>query len=132
MSLIVQKNQVNNIYVTVSEKTVLSPAYYLMSLFSNENKDAKVIRFSGDNSVNQIRWNQFTLEEVDAQYEDLENAKINLLAGDSYDYVIYQTSATTGTSIVNLTSVESGLLQVESTTISPNIFNTTKTILTFK
>lgn len=132
MSLTIQKNQINNIFVTVTEKTTVSPAHYLMSLYSNDNHSTKVIRFSGDNSVNSVRWNQFTIEEVPLASENLEQAKVNLIQGGTYDYVIYQTTGTTGTSIVNLTSVESGLLRVSGGTQSSSIYNNSNQIITFK
>lgn len=125
------KNTINNIFVTVTEKTTVSPANYLMSLYSNDNHSTKVIRFSGDSSTNPVRWNQFIIEEVPLASENLEEAKVNLIQGGTYDYVIYETTGTTGTSIVNLTSVESGLLRVSGAT-SSTIYNNSNQIITFK
>jgi hypothetical protein len=132
MSLIIKKNQKNNIFVTVTEKTTVSPAHYLMSLYSNDNHSTKVIRLSGDTSVNTVRWNQFVIEEVPVADEEYEEAKINLIQGGTYDYVIWQTTEATGTSINNLTSVESGLLRVSSGPISAITYNNSNQIITFK
>lgn len=127
----ITKNSINNLYVTVTENTTLDPAYYLMSLYSNDNTDARVVRFSGDSSTNTQRWNIFTLEEISAANEDLESAKINLIAGGSYDYVIYETSAATGTSIVNAGVVEKGLLKVEGAATSGSTFTDSNNVVTF-
>lgn len=127
----ITKNSVNQIYVTVTEKTTLDPAYYLMSLYSNDNRDTKVLRFSGDSSTNTQRWNIFTLEETTLINEDLELAKINLLAGATYDYTIYQTSSLSGTSIQGAGIVERGLLKVSDPSTSSSTYNTGNTIVTF-
>lgn len=128
----ITKNSVNQIYVTVTEKTTLDPAYYLMSLYSNDNRDTKVLRFSGDSSTNTQRWNIFTLEETVLANENLENAKINLLAGATYDYTIYQTSSLSGTSIQGAGIVERGLVKVSDPSTSSSTYNNSNNIITFE
>jgi len=127
----ITKNSINELYVTVTENTTLDPAYYLMSLYSKDNVDTRVVRFSGDSSTNTQRWNIFSLEETTAANEDLEDAKINLIAGGQYDYVIYETSAPTGTSITNAGVVEKGLLKVENPANSGSTYSDSNNIITF-
>lgn len=105
----INKNELNYLYCTVTENTTISDANYLMEVISNDNHTSKVVRFTGDTSNNPIRWNRFKVREDST--EDLENSIISLDVG-SFDYNIYQTSGTTGTSIVGLKRVESGLLKV--------------------
>jgi hypothetical protein len=127
----ITKNSINTLTVTVTEKTTLDPVYYLMSLYSNDNRDTKILRFSGDSSTNTERWNIFSVEEVVVADEDLENAKVNLLAGSTYDYTIYQTSSMSGTSIQGAGIVERGLLKVSDPSSSSSTYNTGNTIVTF-
>jgi hypothetical protein len=127
----ITKNSVNTIYCTVTEKTTLDPVYYLMALYSNDNRDTKVLRFSGDSSTNTQRWNIFSMEETTAANEDLELAKINLQAGSTYDYTIYQTSSASGTSISGAGIVERGLLKVSNPSSSESTFTNSNDIITF-
>lgn len=130
--LTILKNTVNNLNVTVSENTTISGATYLMSLRSNDNLTTKVIRLTGDTSTNTERINTFQLTEVPLVNENLENAWVNLMSASTYDYVIYQTSVLTGTSITNLTPVESGLLKVSgSTSVVTTTFSGSNSIVTF-
>jgi hypothetical protein len=124
----INKNALNALYVTVTENTTISDAKYLMQLFSNDNHTDKVVRFTGDTSNNPARWNIFYLREDSS--EDLENAVISLDAG-TYDYSIYETSGTTGTTITGLTRVESGLLEVDGTGTTRTTFNDENGIITF-
>jgi hypothetical protein len=87
----IQKNSSNNLVVTVTEKTTIDPAYYLLALRSNDNMNTTVVRLSGNTSPNIERYDKFVLDEVSLANQDLENAKINLEAGSTYDYSIYQT-----------------------------------------
>jgi CBS domain-containing protein len=128
----ITKNQSNPLYVTVTEKTTLDPAYYIMSLYSKDNRDTKVLRFSGDSSTNIERWNIFEVTEVPVADEDLENAKINLLAGGTYDYTIYQTSNFSGTSVQGAGIVERGLLKVSDPSTSASTYSASNNIITFE
>jgi hypothetical protein len=128
----VQKNQSNNLVVTVTEKTTISPAYYLLALRSNDNMSVTTVRLTGNTSPNIERYDKFVLDEVSLLNQNLENAKINLEAGSTYDYSIYQTSATSGTSISGLTIVERGLLKVSNPITTATTFNSPRTIITFE
>ena len=129
----IQKNQLNNLYVTVTEKTTISGATYLMQLFSNDNHTNKVVRFTGDTSTNTERINIFQLVEVEAADEDLEIGHANLMSASTYDYAIFETSVTTGTSIVGLTVVETGLLKVSgNTSVVQSTYEGSNDIVTFE
>ena len=131
--LIVNKNQVNKLYVTVSEKTTISGATYLMNLYSNDNHDSKVVRFTGDTSNNPVRINIFELTEVDSTSENLEIGWINLMSASTYDYTIYETSVPTGTTISGLNVVEVGLLKVNgNTSVVQSTFTNSNDIITFE
>lgn len=128
----ITKNSTNQLYVTCSEKVTIDPSYYLMALYSKDNRSTKVLRFSGDSSTNTERWNIFSLTETTAALEDLENAKINLVDGGQYSYTIYSTAATSGTSISGAGIVERGLLKVSDPSTSSSTYNTGNTIVTFQ
>lgn len=130
--LTISKNSINLLYVTVTEKTTLNPVYYLMSLYSNDDHTTKVVRFSGDTSTNPNRWNIFQLKEVAEVDEDLEIGWINLMQASTYDYIIYQTSNMTGTSISGAGPVERGLLKVNSTGSTSSTFTNYNSIITFE
>lgn len=86
------KNQTNNIVFTLDEKTTISNVNYLLELFSNQNHDSKVVRLTGETSANIKRYNQFPITE--STTDNLNIGQINLNAG-TYDYYVWQTSATT-------------------------------------
>lgn len=132
--LIINKNTVNDLYVTVTDRTTLSSPNYLMSLYNNDNRSKKVVRFTANTSTNIERVDIFELTETTSANEDLENGWINLNSGSTYDYTIYETSATTGTSISNLSAVETGLLKVSGSTVVGNVsktFENSNDIVTF-
>ncbi len=134
MSIIVTKGIINSIYVTASEKETISNPTYLMGLFSKDNQSMKVLRFSGDSSVNSVRYNKFKFEEVTLNNENLSQAKINLIAGGNYDYFIYQDlSGATGTTITTQIILESGELKVNDIVSTTTItYSGTNNIITFK
>lgn len=130
MSLIVQKNQVNKLAVTVTEKTNFDNVNYIMSLYSNEDIDTKIVKFTGDTSTNPTRINYFNLFEVPLVDEDLLNARINLNVG-TYDYIIYATFST-GNTLNGASPVESGMLTVKGPITSDVVFSGSSNIVTFK
>jgi hypothetical protein len=129
----INKNTVNNLFVTVSEETTISGATYLMQLFSNDNHTNKVVRFTGDTSTNKERINIFQLTETTSANEDLDNAWINLMSASTYDYTIFETSIPTGTTITGLNVVETGLLKVSgNTSVVQSTFTDSNDTITFK
>ena len=128
----IQKNQENNLVVTVTEKTTISPAYYLLALYSNDNMSTTIVRLTGNTSSNTERYDKFVLTETTLAQQDLEMAKINLEAGSTYDYTFYQTPSISGTSILGAGIVERGLLKVEGQSTGSTTYTSSKTIITFE
>lgn len=128
----IQKNQLNNLIVTVTEKTTLNPAHYLLALRSKDNMSTTVVRLTGNTSPNIERYDKFVLSETSFANQDLENAKINLEAGSTYDYTFYQTSAISGTSINGAGIVERGLLKVSNPTSISSTITSSNQIITFE
>lgn len=127
----ITKNQANNLIVTVTEKTTITPAYYLLSLYSNDNMSTKVVRLTGNTSPNIVRYDKFVLSEVPLNQENLETAKINLNPG-TYDYIFYATTGSTGTTITNAEVTETGLLKVLGSSSAQTIYTSSKNIITFE
>jgi hypothetical protein len=122
----------NNLYVTVTEKTTLDPAYYLLALRSKDDMSTTVVRLTGNTSPNTERYDKFALLETTLANQDLENARINLMAGATYDYTFYQTSSLTGTSIQGAGIVERGLLKVSDPTSTSSTITSSRQIITFE
>lgn len=83
----IKKGIVNSVTFTLNEKTTISSPFYFIELYSNSNKDSKLVKLVTDISINKIRWNEFVIEENDT--EDLENGIVSLESG-TYDYFVYQ------------------------------------------
>jgi len=81
-------------------------------VFSKQNHDSKVLRLSGDTSLNTIRYNEFLITE--SSTEDLDNGIISLGAGE-YNYFVWQSSASTLSLSAATSIVESGLLTIVGT-----------------
>jgi hypothetical protein len=107
----IQKSTVNNIILTVTEKSTLSPAYYLFKfVYSSDYNHIKYFTCP-DTSSYVDRYNQFMIEENSV--EDLEDGVVSLLAG-SWDYFIYEQSSATNLDPDNTGSlVEQGKVIVE-------------------
>lgn len=133
----VRKNRWNELNMTLKEKTTFPVPYYLMKLISNDNLQEKVVRISNgttliDSSLNLDRYNQFEIEEVNEVDEDLGNGRINLQAGMTYDYQVWETILSTGTTIGSWDSiVETGTLKVEGDTSTITTYNDENTIITY-
>lgn len=126
----INKNEANNCFFTLNEKTTLSPAYYLLELVSKQNNTSKVVRLSGDTSTDTVRYNKFTITEVPSGSEDLDTANVYLESGE-YDYFVWQSSATTLTLSAATSIVESGRFKVNGTGTTESTFTDTDTEYTF-
>jgi len=122
------KNQSNNVVLTLNEKTTISDANYLLELFSNQNHDSKVVRLTGDTSANIIRYNEFPV--VENASEDLDNGIIELEAG-TYDYFVWQSSASTLSLSAATSIVESGKCVVIGTGTTSTTFTDSNNEFTF-
>ena len=103
------RSQLNNISVTLNEKTTITPVYYYMEFYSNENGNSKAVYLGVDQSTNPVRWNEFQITEG---VDDLDNDSILLTSG-TYDYFAWECSAQDFTTKVSI--VESGKCVVEGT-----------------
>lgn len=123
----ITKGQANNVSVTLSEKTTITPVYYYLEVKSNQDRStSKAVYMGVDASTNINRYNEFTITEDDV--EDLDNSVISLDAG-SYDYYAWECSTQSFTNKVSI--VESGKLVVEGTVTPTTTFNDTPTEYTF-
>lgn len=109
MSLRIYKNNTNDLFMTLRELTTIEFPQYIMELKSKNSNTSKTFRLGIDISLNPTRWNVFSVTETEA--EDLENAQIELQRGQ-YDYIVYETTGSTGNTIEGLKWVEKGLLTV--------------------
>lgn len=121
----IQKNQSNSVPFTLNEKTTLtgSSLTYLLELYSNQNNTTKVLRLSGDTSSNPTRWNEYTIIETGGT-ESLGSAIVSLEAG-TYDYYVWQTTASTLSLSAATSIVESGKCKVKGTGTTYTTFNNT-------
>lgn len=124
------KDTTNILYLTLTEKCNLTSPSYLMNIHSKNTLQDKVVRFTGDTSLNTARFNKLIL--IEDSVEDLNNGKISLTVGN-YDYQVYETSTTTGTTLTNLNVVEIGQMTVSgSSNTTVTKFTNNKTITTFR
>jgi len=105
----IERNKVNNVFLTLSEKQVFTGGTYTMRLVSNEDINiVKDMPLNNELSLNDGRYNLYDItEDVN---EDLGNQIISL-PNSSYDYRIYNNSGSTieDSSVI----VESGLVLVD-------------------
>ena len=105
----IERNKVNSVFLTLTEKEVFTGGTYTMRFTSNEDINiVKDIHLNNELSLNDGRYNLFEItEDVN---EDLGNQIISL-PNSSYDYRIYNNSGSTieDSSVI----VESGLVLVD-------------------
>ena len=93
-----EKNSVNRVVVTLTEKvTITAPVYFLFEFISDDTLKSKIFTAT-DISNNICRYNEFTIEETDG-VEDLLNGVIDLEPNGYYHYNIYQMSDPTNLDI---------------------------------
>lgn len=107
-------NSENYATVTLLEKATLSDPNWLLAITSNQNHTTKVIRLSGDTSLNTARYNRFPITVTGSTDENLDEGIVYLEAG-TYDYIAYETSASTLAISAATSAVESGKLVVNGT-----------------
>lgn len=123
----IQKDQANNITVTLSENTTIAPVYYYLETISKANNVSKAVYLGADSSTNTERYNRFTITE--ASTDDLDNGQINLASG-RYDYKAWECSAQDFTTKVSV--VESGLIVVDGTEATVSTFTNEPTEYTYE
>lgn len=127
--MIIQKNTVNTCVFSLSEKTTLTPVYYLFA-FTNSQNDEVLTFTCTDISVNKLRYNEFEIEETHG--EDRLIGKITLDLLGSYTYEIYEQSSSTNLDLASTGSlVEIGRIDVKGTEVEDETFTETRTIGVF-
>lgn len=89
--ILLQKGAINTVVLTLTEKTSVSPVYYLFQLESEQTK-IKTLFLASDTSSHLTRYNEFQIEETDTP--DVMNGKISLIPG-FYEYRVYQQTSPT-------------------------------------
>jgi hypothetical protein len=114
------KGQTQNIILTLTEKQLLTSPNYLF-IFENRstNTDIKFVKLNNtDISSYKERYNEFTI---------VVNSYFNTSLNGQYTYTIYEQTNTTNTDPTGLNLLESGIMELEGTTISFTEYETTST-----
>jgi hypothetical protein len=114
------KGQTQNIILTLTEKQLLTSPNYLF-IFENRstNTDIKFVKLNNtDISAYKERYNEFTI---------VVNSYFNTALNGQYTYTIYEQTSTTNTNPTGLNLLESGIMELEGTTISFTEYETTST-----
>jgi hypothetical protein len=114
------KGQTQNIILTLTEKQLLTSPNYLF-IFENRstNTDIKFVRLNNtDISAYKERYNEFSI---------VVNTFFNTALNGQYTYTIYEQTSTTNTNPTGLNLLESGIMELEGTTISFTEYETTST-----
>ena len=114
------KGQTQNIILTLTEKQLLTSPNYLF-IFENRstNTDIKFVKLNNmDISAYKERYNEFTI---------VVNTYFNTALNGQYTYTIYEQTSTTNTNPTGLNLLESGIMELEGTTISFTEYETTST-----
>ena len=117
--------------LTLNEKATLNNPNWLLAITSNSNHNTKVIRLSGDTSLNTARYNRFPITVTGSTDENLENGIVHLEPG-TYDYQAWQTSGTTLALSAATSIVESGKLEVNGTGTTTTTYTNQLTDYTFE
>jgi hypothetical protein len=114
------KGQTQNIILTLTEKQLLTSPNYLF-IFENRstNTDIKFVKLNNtDISAYKERYNEFSI---------VVNTYFNTALNGQYTYTIYEQTSTTNTDPTGLNLLESGIMELEGTTISFTEYETTST-----
>jgi hypothetical protein len=114
------KGQTQNIILTLTEKQLLTSPNYLF-IFENRstNTDIKFVKLNNtDISAYKERYNEFTI---------VVNTYFNTALNGQYTYTIYEQTSTTNTDPTGLNLLETGIMELEGTTISFTEYETTST-----
>jgi len=114
------KGQTQNIILTLTEKQTLTSPNYLF-IFENRstNTDIKFVKLNNtDISPYKERYNEFSI---------VVNSYFNTALNGQYTYTIYEQTSTTNTDPTGLNLLETGIMELEGTTISFTEYETTST-----
>lgn len=126
--ILIKKNTVNTVILTLSEKTTLDPVFYLFEFIQQGSPGTKKIFLASDISSNKPRYNEFEIEETTS--EDLINGKIDVLTGDWFYNIYEQSSSSNLDPTLAGEIVEFGRVEVEEGKIALSAFNEQPKIIT--
>ena len=114
------KGQTQNIILTLTEKELLTNPNYLF-VFTNRsaNTEIKFVKLNNtDISAYKERYNEFTI---------VVNSYFNTSLNGQYTYSVYEQASPSNTNPTGLNLLETGIMELEGTTISFTEYETTST-----
>lgn len=109
--ILIKKNSVNLVLLTLLEKTTIDPVFYLFEFWKEGSPGTRKTFLSNDSSTNTGRYNEFYIEENTT--EDTLNGIISLETGDWF-YNVYEQSSSTNLIVASSGGlVENGRVQVK-------------------
>lgn len=127
--MIIKKNTINTCIFSLSEKTTLTPVYYLFELTCFQD-DTITLFTATDISTNKPSYNEFLIEETESI--DLLNGKINLPLIGSYTFRVFEQSSNTNLIVANSGSeVDNGKIDLIQDTEAVPSFTDTRIIKVF-
>ncbi len=114
------KGQTQNIILTLTEKQTLTSPNYLF-IFENRstNTDVKFVKLNNtDISQYKERYNEFSI---------VVNSYFNTSLNGQYTYTVYEQASTSNLDPTGLNLLETGIMELEGTTISFTEYETTST-----
>ena len=114
------KGQTQNIILTLTEKqTLTSPNYLFVFENRSTNTDIKFVRLNNaDISAYKERYNEFSI---------VVNSFFNTALNGQYTYSVYEQASPSNTNPTGLNLLETGIMELEGTTISFTEYETTST-----
>jgi hypothetical protein len=114
------KGQTQNIILTLTEKQTLTSPNYLF-IFENRstNTDIKFVKLNNtDISAYKERYNEFSI---------VVNSYFNTALNGQYTYSVYEQTSPSNLNPTGLNLLETGIMELEGTTISFTEYETTST-----
>ena len=114
------KGQTQNIILTLTEKqTLTSPNYLFVFENRSTNTDVKFVKLNNtDISQYKERYNEFSI---------VVNSYFNTSLNGQYTYTVYEQASTSNLDPTGLNLLETGIMELEGTTISFTEYETTST-----
>lgn len=117
--ILLYKNTINNVCLTLSESTTLTGSSYYLFRFINENNFNELLFTGEDISNNKDRFNQFLITETGSTFTNLTASTIHLNTPGYYKYEVYQMTGQTNLSLSGVTGgpIEYGKVYLSGATI---------------
>lgn len=114
------KGQTQNIILTLTEKqTLTSPNYLFVFENRSTNTDVKFVKLNNaDISQYKERYNEFSI---------VVNSYFNTSLNGQYTYTVYEQASPSNLDPTGLNLLETGIMELEGTTISFTEYETTST-----